>query len=317
MVPYALQHAGTVVDTLDLPPESREQLLQDNRASGMVAEGVHDADPNDALQDIPAAAPEGEGDDPEAYRRAFKETKRKTAEFVHLDHVYDQLFIMMQSLSPSRRLMAVMIKENHWTWHAKQQASLLREGKRDWNITKLCRGCHLNTMLQQCGDLLVQPEQWQALQAHTHCHSSMLVRFTAKAAALIYQNCLVATRLWPWPLFKLLDDRSSAPALREQAASTPCILDTFGKDFLLKHPGLDTESCFQTLAALAEVLDCTTYSTETLHARNLRVAKRRVQTHAAEMSWIAMPHQIWSGPAWQKHILQRAVSLHKGRAHFH
>ena len=128
--------------------------------------------------------------------------------------------------------MAALIHGNDWSWKSEQQARLLKEGRRAWNVTRLVEGVHLKKMLQQCTGLLRDARRWQPLRTHSQAHSAMLLRCTARSAALVYQNGVVATRLWPWPLFKIVEDRSVAATLQQTVTNSPCMLDLFTQRFV-------------------------------------------------------------------------------------
>ena len=87
MVPLALQQAPKAPN---IPDDQAEvpAVAQD------LVEGHDNA--ADCLEGLDAQ--QVEGDEAAAYRKAQSENKRKTADFIGLPHLYDELVIMMQCL---------------------------------------------------------------------------------------------------------------------------------------------------------------------------------------------------------------------------
>lgn len=127
--------------------------------------------------------------------------------------------------------------------------------------------------------LFDSPEQWSSLP-----RSALSVRFRAsafkvlsKAGGGVKELLAAPHQRYPTKMFVLLEDPGAAVAL---LTDTPCMLDTWSRAFLSRHPTLSGPSCMQELALLAQVAMKDISAIEARHATIRRLlVSGGIQTH--------------------------------------
>ena len=147
---------------------------------------------------------------------------------------------------------------------------------------------------------------WSSVLLPNEFNVNFLYRSAAKVQGLIYDQVVVRYRGYPYRLCDLVglpsEDRHLAFA--EFLSAPECMLDEYSRGVRQRYPSavaLASRDCQTELHIVLQRLDCTTYDTERLHARNLRrVSRRQQQTNRLSLSELGLIHVGVSAPRKMK-----------------
>ena len=155
--------------------------------------------------------------------------------------------------------------------------------------------------------MLASPHMWDHL-VRSELLACRLVQTILRMVSVVFQRCVVPTRTFPERMFQLAarTDGAGRAAMAEDIIAAPvCTKDELTLWFLELFPTVHQMLGVEATAfitSLMSVPDGHTYSTERAHSCNLRSTKLRVQTHRADLAWLAAPHQHSARAPWVGHV---------------
>ena len=221
------------------------------------------------------------------------------------DQVLHETYLLAVTLAPECKLMHTLTSCVAADWEQAQQEQVFLTQRRDFRAAQLHEGMDVQNCMKESLDALLSPTCWMHLP-ETEDMRTEIVRYAMKPASLCYQLLYIPTRGFPWLLFGLASREAQADeaAFRQKALqilSMPgCMRDGFTRRYLAKYSSaelLATADARMTLSMVAFQAACSAYSTERLHARNLRRTKAQ-PTHVPELPQLGLAHLSFAGPCW-------------------
>eukprot|EP00971_Amphidinium_carterae_P348329 6490434-Amphidinium_carterae.10 len=195
---------------------------------------------------------------------------------------------MIDLSSPDREASHLHSNLPHAT-HSDPHATLFR-------ITALAKGDLFQRCLQQSLELAQQEPLWTMFPS-TERQASELFTMLWRPAATIHELLVTSWRRFPSRTFLLLDPDSHDTVKAEILAAPACVLDPFTLSLRSDFPELKPPCC-HVLAQIASHVFGTTWTTESLHARNARRARRRVQNAKMDLPTLGLVHMGTTSPSW-------------------
>ena len=268
-------------------------------------------------QEGPAVSlPAQQDDDPRAgAREELAKSLKVSLNFMKGD-VLRKIWLFQVPLQPSRALMTTVLHVTSQEWEESMTMDFWNRGSREWRPLMFHRGDFLRSHLQDCF-VQMKTEQLWSLFYPSEALASVLLQMCMRPAAVVFQLIWIRTQTYPYKLFTLLEG-GTEEALREVAndilSSPTCAMDSFTKDMLRRYP--DTEALIsQEFRAILEIiagqLQCSTFTTERLHSKNLRRTKMRVAVRRADIQDIGLAHVGYCGPAFGNEIDMMAAQPSK------
>ena len=190
----------------------------------------------------------------------------------------------------------------------KSMQSILDGQQPSYRITELWRACTHEDgdyvkMMQSCILSSKDPDLWRDLEPHEQMANDIF-RVCARPASVVFELLAHRQKGWPFLLFQLLEDASSAAFIvRKSQTDSACLMDLFSQSFMATYHNeelLTSEDALQELAALAAVLVGNTWEIETAHSKHRRRAKGSPQTHVPTLADVAMWNAAWGAPSFVK-----------------
>eukprot|EP00971_Amphidinium_carterae_P153538 3043912-Amphidinium_carterae.2 len=170
-----------------------------------------------------------------------------------------------------------------------------------FRVTSLAKGDLFRRCLQLSLELVEQEQMWMMLPS-TERQATQLFTMFWRPAATIHELLVTLWRRFPARTFLLLDPDSHASVKAEILSAPDCVLDPFTLSLRSDFPELQ-DPCCQVLAQIASHVIGTTWTTESLHARNARRARRRVQNAKMSLPTLGLVHMGTTSPSWLQPLL--------------
>eukprot|EP00971_Amphidinium_carterae_P349708 6491167-Amphidinium_carterae.2 len=215
--------------------------------------------------------------------------------------VLQSVLLLKLPLVPQQRLMHFMVHTISASWDAEQTRSHAQVQQRMYRPLLLHQGAELDKYFREVMQTLLDQRYWRQF-AETEEFRSLLLRHCMRCAAVTHQLIQVKVSQCPYRMYKLLvRDEHLLERATEILALPPCCLDHFAahmcKTYKTAHElaGKEASSLLRQVATAAM---CTTYTTERLHAKNLRRVKSRAMTQVLHVKDLGLPHIGLAGPTY-------------------
>eukprot|EP00971_Amphidinium_carterae_P318519 6330984-Amphidinium_carterae.1 len=207
--------------------------------------------------------------------------------------VLESVLLLKLSLVPQQRLMHFMVNTISASWDAEQIRSHAETHRRTYRPLLLHQGAELDEYFRCVMQTLLDPRYWRQF-AETEEFRSVLLRHCMRCAAVTHQLIQLKVSQCPYRIYSLLvRDEHLQERAAEILALPPCCLDHFAAHMCRTYKTaseLAGEEVHALLRQVATTSMCTTYTTERLHARNLRRLKSRVMTKGLHVKDLGLPH---------------------------
>ena len=242
-------------------------------------------------------------DDPlagEAERRRAEALahQRQTLDMLSTSSWWHDLVMLVHSLEPELELMSKLLHFSSSAFERQSQMALAdpQHNARTFPALELHKGDLFKHMyaraLENIGDSA-------CTGADTEAFRSQLLRVTFRSPAVVFQLIEVPSKGCPYALFELLESRTQETG--EKLFAIPrCMRDPLATQLLSSvESGAElaaSEEVYQVLAAIAAVVQSTTYGVERAHSGNARRARGQPHTHRPTVAGLAIPRSSLSSP---------------------
>ena len=234
---------------------------------------------------------------------------KNTMQLLSNESMKDELFIIFKALHAEMALMTDILRPGTAKWQMTEMMKIARGEPRDYAVLRCIRGEPFNHMLLEAGHLLSVDAPWDNI-SHTEFNACLVWRYVLRASATLHQLCVVPARVFPFKVFRLLQQER---AFAEELLATPaCVLDDFTRGLMNQFNSVDallSPKCIGLVSAVALHIDCTTQSTESKHSLNLRQVLSRSHTHAPDVSLLGVKHQHSGSVPWASSLCSPTPTL--------
>eukprot|EP00971_Amphidinium_carterae_P196089 3890782-Amphidinium_carterae.2 len=213
--------------------------------------------------------------------------------------VLQSVLLLKLPLVPQQRLMHFMVHTISASWDSEQTRSHAQGQQRMYRPLLFHQGAELDEYFRGVMQTLLDAGYWRQF-AETEEFRSVLLRHCMRCAAVTHQLIQLKVSQCPYRIYNLLvRDEHLLERATELLALPPCCLDHFAAHMCktyktaLELAGKEANSLLRQVATASM---CTTYTTERLHARNLRRVKSRAMTQVLHVKNLGLPHIGLAGP---------------------
>ena len=286
--------AGLLQSIHGLFESSFKRAFAPTRGGGVARQGQ--MPPQEAFPPVGA-------DDPlaaEADRRRAESLAhhKQTQDMLDDSSWWHTLVLVVHSLDPELELMSKLLHFSSAAFERQAQSTLTdpERGPRMFPALELHKGQIFKDLYKAA---LENFSHSACIAADTEAFRSQLLRVTFRSPAVVFQLMEVPSRGCPYALFQLLETRTQETA--EKLMATPmCMRDPLASKLLDSVESAEelvaSEEFYQVLAAIAAVVQTTTYGVERAHSGNARRARGQPHTHRPTVAGLAIPHSGLSAP---------------------
>lgn len=217
-------------------------------------------------------------------------------EFLRKPDTLALLMLTKTVMGPLSDLLTRQLYVSGKGWEREQQLKQLKAaqvpktllGARQYRVL-IAASCELeNQALKRLREMMFQEDCWVNLPAHscTLEFQALAFRMLSKASAALHEGLKKPHTLYPFSLFRLLED----PGIAVEINATPmCVMDGFSQDFFRVHSNnLISDDALFTLLTIAHTAVVDIAPVEASHAALRRLLQgKSLQTHLAEIGEIA------------------------------
>eukprot|EP00971_Amphidinium_carterae_P351615 6492192-Amphidinium_carterae.1 len=223
------------------------------------------------------------------------------------EELMQDVFLLRVCLQPQMDLMHAIIHSVSEAWETAQLQSMWSEHVRQFRPLKLHKRADLALFHQAVLAQFLDPTLWQWF-VQTEKFASTLLRNSMQSGALAWQTVDLRVQNLPYKLFSLLEREDLEDKAFALLQIPQCGRDDFSMRFLRVHSSVEklcSQEAHAALYILAHLWTSTTFSTESLHARNLRRSKARIMTQRIEVCDLAVAHSLAPHPWLQSAVEQK------------
>eukprot|EP00971_Amphidinium_carterae_P337692 6474619-Amphidinium_carterae.4 len=288
--------------------------------SGQARSGIHQVFTHDSTEqttatsdslllgifsmDLEAHAPLLDTDPVERQRVENARSMKQALQFMR-HGMWRDVFMMRVALAPEQTLIHALVHMTTAEWERTQIARHSSLGFRDFRFTVLTSGALVKASLQESMALFKDTRVW-AQFFDTEAFRSRRMKLLFRQAGVIFQLVHTKTQGFPYKVFSLLGSQTHelqhiANDLLHNTSS--CLFDSWTASFLRIYDTVERLTSMEALLVLEMVARRamgSTFTTESLHSKNLRRTISRNLTHKPDIGHVALAHAAIAGPSWTR-----------------
>jgi len=156
------------------------------------------------------------------------------------DDPLERIVMLRIILEPFRELKASLLDQGSIAWQLREAAAAAANGgERRHPISMSWSAAPPKRAMTEIAQLWCEPAPWQALQPRVRTNrawSNMAFRALSRAGGAVLELLIAEQQVYPYKLFQVLADPTSAVSVLADRGSCGLILDDFSKAHLDDHP---------------------------------------------------------------------------------